>query len=231
MPKIANDYSKVVIYKLVHKDDRNDENIYIGSTTDFIRRKHTHKSSCYNQNNRAYIHKKYEYIRNNGGWKEWLMLEIEKYPCNDHNEANAREEYWRRTLTPNLNALKCHRTPEDNDEYGKKYYEDNKEEIAKKYKIYRDENIDKINEQRQGYRDTHKVEKAEADKKYRENNVEKVKDMKKKYYDDNKEKLAEKDAIKVQCPICGTLGAKNKLKRHQETVKCQSFLKSIPLVE
>ena len=30
-------------------------------------------------------------IRENGDWNNWSMIEIEKYPCNDDNEARARE--------------------------------------------------------------------------------------------------------------------------------------------
>ena len=40
-------------------------------------------------------------IRKNGGWENWCMIEIEKYPCNDKNEAKARERYWLETLNYN----------------------------------------------------------------------------------------------------------------------------------
>ena len=33
MPKIPVDYSKTQIYKLVHKNDTDDQNIYVGHTT------------------------------------------------------------------------------------------------------------------------------------------------------------------------------------------------------
>ena len=48
MPKVPIDYAKTIIYKLVHKDDLYDENIYTGHTTDFICRKNHHKSVCNN---------------------------------------------------------------------------------------------------------------------------------------------------------------------------------------
>ena len=35
--------------------------------------------------------------------KNWSMLEIEKYPCKDRNEAQVRERYWIETLNANLN--------------------------------------------------------------------------------------------------------------------------------
>ena len=46
MPKLPTDYSKTIIYKLVHNEDYDNANIYIGSTTDFIRRKNNHKNCC-----------------------------------------------------------------------------------------------------------------------------------------------------------------------------------------
>jgi len=49
MPKVPIDYSKTVIYKLVHKEDYDNANLYIGSTTNFTKRKCEHKSDCMNE--------------------------------------------------------------------------------------------------------------------------------------------------------------------------------------
>jgi len=35
MPKVPTDYTKTIIYKLVHKEDYDNANVYIGSTTNF----------------------------------------------------------------------------------------------------------------------------------------------------------------------------------------------------
>ena len=56
---------------------------------------------------KEYKFKVYDFIRNNGDWDNWSMIEIEKYPCNDGNEAKARERYWIETLKATLNE----RTP------------------------------------------------------------------------------------------------------------------------
>ena len=89
MPKISTDYSKIVIYKLVHKEDYDYANIYIGSTSNFRPRKSHHKSSCNNEKDFKYNQKNCQSIRDNGGWDEWNMIEIEKNPCNDKREAEA----------------------------------------------------------------------------------------------------------------------------------------------
>jgi len=54
MPKTAIDYSKTQIYKLIHNDDINNENIYIGSTTNFVKRKWEHKDNCTNEKSKKH---------------------------------------------------------------------------------------------------------------------------------------------------------------------------------
>jgi hypothetical protein len=68
------------------------------------------------------------------------MIEVEKYPCNDGNEARAREEYWRCYFNANLNDMKAFRTePEKKD-----YYQDKQQDILKQKKEYYIANRDKI---------------------------------------------------------------------------------------
>jgi len=94
MPRTPIDYIKTLIYKLVHKDDMENINIYIGSTTDFKSRKTKQKSSCNNPNGKDYNLKVYKVICENGGWEEWVMIELQKFPCTDKREAHARERFW-----------------------------------------------------------------------------------------------------------------------------------------
>lgn len=93
MPKDIINYSSTIIYKIVCKD-LNVKDIYVGHTTNFIRRKANHKYDCNNPNSKPYNFKIYLTIRENGGWSNWEMIEVEKYNCNDRNEAAARERYW-----------------------------------------------------------------------------------------------------------------------------------------
>ena len=157
MPKVPTDYTKIVIYKLVHKEDYDNANIYIGSTSNFTKRKSQHKFSCLNEKDKKYNQKNYQSIRNNGGWDEWNMIEIEKYPCNDKREAETKEEYWRIHFNAVLNSKACISSNEDkkekrkiyratNKEKIKEYRQDNKEKIVKQVKQYYDENIQKITE-------------------------------------------------------------------------------------
>ena len=137
MPRTNINYNNTIIYKLVHKEDYDNANIYIGSTTDFIRRKCEHKKRCKNEKDKNYNNKTYQFIRNNGGWECFNMIEVEKYPCNDGNEVRQREEYWRCYLNANLNMIKAFRTKEQEIE-DKKYYRDNNKETRAEYdkKLY-----------------------------------------------------------------------------------------------
>ena len=106
MPRLAIDYSNAVIYKLSCKDKSITE-IYIGSTTHFINRKNTHKTCCHTVNNKVYNTPKYIFIRANGGWENWEMIEIEKFSCNNKRELEKREEELRCQFEAKLNSNAC----------------------------------------------------------------------------------------------------------------------------
>jgi hypothetical protein len=129
MPRKIIDYSKTIMYKIVSKD-LNNNYIYVGSTTDFAKRKYNHKSSCTNENHSHFNFKVYKTIRENGGWNEFEMIEIEKYPCNDSNESAARERYWKEHFNANMNSNIPGAFNElGKIEYDRKYQIDNKKQI------------------------------------------------------------------------------------------------------
>jgi hypothetical protein len=128
-------YEKTIIYKLFCKDDDVKE-IYIGSTVNFRTRKIHHKYRCNNEKDNAHNLYVYRFIRNHGGWKNWDMVPIEKYSCNDKTEKLIRERYWIESLNSKLNTDIPGRTREEyNREYNKEYQ-----------KEYRVVNKDKIRE-------------------------------------------------------------------------------------
>ena len=147
MPKTNIDYSKTVIYKIVCNDE-NVDYIYVGSTTDFTKRKSRHKYDCNKENSTTYNNKKYIQIRENGGWENFKMIEIEKYPCNDNREAEAREEEIRKNLRANANMRRCYITREealgDMKIRNIEYYKHNSENIKNSSKIYYQTNKEKI---------------------------------------------------------------------------------------
>lgn len=130
------DYLNTIIYKITHKEDFENTNIYIGSTRNLLNRKYTHKSACCNSRDKKYNQKKYTFIRENGGWFEWEIKEIEKYPCNSKREGEEREEYWRQFYNAKLNTIKAYTTIEEKlkrEAYLQRLrYEKNKINILKK---------------------------------------------------------------------------------------------------
>ena len=151
-------YQNSIIYKLCHCNDLNNENIYIGSTTNFRMRKNQHKTICNNEKSKKYNYPVYNYIRDNGGWDEWQMIPIEVFPCNDKKELEVRERHHIELLKPTLNKIIPTRTH-------KQWYVDNKEVIIQKVK---------------GWYETNKEKKAQYDKQYHNDNKEKKQKKEKK---------------------------------------------------
>ena len=81
-------YNNSTIYKLCCKDISIKE-IYIGSTTNFNRRKQQHKSNCNNSDYNVY-----QFIRNNGNWQNWSMIEIENINVNNKRKLETKEREY-----------------------------------------------------------------------------------------------------------------------------------------
>ena len=120
MPKVPIDYSKAFIYKLCCLDV-NIKEIYIGSSTNFKQRKRQHKTDCIREKGKSYNRYVYGFIRDNGGWSNWCMIELYKFPCNDRRELQCEENRMMNELQSQLNSRKSYQTKEDRDEYIKNH--------------------------------------------------------------------------------------------------------------
>jgi len=100
MPKDIIDYSNTIIYKIIC-NDHSVTDIYVGHTTNFVKRKYQHKTLC---NNKSKL-KIYDVIRQNGGWDNWSMVEIAKYCCQDVTEARIKEQEHYELLKQTLNTV------------------------------------------------------------------------------------------------------------------------------
>jgi len=212
MPRQNIDYSNTVIYKIVCNDE-NVDYIYVGSTTNFTKRKYAHKSHCNNINDKEYNQKKYVQIRENGGWESFRMIEVEKYPCNDKREAEKREEEVRLELKANMNSIRCYITEEEKKDHQKTYYK----EYNKVNKIKMD-----------GYRKHYKDINKEYFKKYYEANKEKLFEKAKVYRAANEDKIkqyneANKETFHCDCGSISRIGNKT---HHFKTFKHQNYLKT-----
>ena len=221
MPRKAKDYSKGLVYKLVCLDP-NVKETYVGSTTNFTKRKHSHHLNCICPVGIAYNKKAHLFIRENGGWENWNMVLIEYYPCETELELGRRENYWIHELQASLNCItppmygtqkeyrETHR--EQKTEYDKEYREANKERIAERIKEYYEAHREEILEYQKQYNEANKEHIDEYQKQYREKNKEKILENQKEYYEANKEKLLEKHICE-----CGREYTYNHKKRHEKS--------------
>jgi hypothetical protein len=121
-----------------------------------------------NKRDKHYNLKIYRIIRKNGGWMNWSMIEIEKYPCKDSIEACKKE----RELYESLNC-------QMNTNFPQRDYQEwriaNKENVARNVKNYAEMNNETI---------------AEYKKNYANNNKEKIDIYKKEWYFCNKQEIS-----------------------------------------
>ena len=101
MPKEPIKYENTIIYKIVCLvPDIN--NIYVGYTTDIIRRKYYHKIKSLDPKNNKY--KLYHFINKHGGFNNFDIIEIRKYPCMNNNEAKSQQYKYIKLLNADLNS-------------------------------------------------------------------------------------------------------------------------------
>ena len=119
-------YENCVIYKLVHKEDEDAYEKYVGHTIQSLtRRMLEHRNCCSNENRHGHNFKLYKYIRENGGIDMWEIVKIIDYPCKNDIEAGKKEGEYIISLKCSLNTQLAGRDKNQ-------YYYDNKEENNRK---------------------------------------------------------------------------------------------------
>jgi len=197
-------YDNSVIYKLVHKNDQDNENIYIGSTTNFRGRKVKHREKYYDKKAKEYNYKVYQFIRENGGWDEWEMIAVETYPCESKRQLEIRERFHIETLKSKLNQIIPTRTQ-------KEYRDGNKELIKERKKKEYENNKEHI--------------KARSLKNYYAKHEEN-KERKKQHSKENRDKISEKNKEKITCE-CGCILSRNHITRHRKTDKHKKKMEAL----
>ena len=238
MLKVAIDYSKTVIYKIVCKD-LNVNYKYVGQTTNLNKRRNQHKTACNNESDKRHHLYVYQNIRDNGGWENWIVVEVEKYPCKDFNEAGKRERFHIEQFG-NLNKVIPTRTDKEYrethkthiSEYQKIHYQENKKTLSQQQKIYRENNREAIQAQQKIYSENNKdKQKTRQHRWYQKNkNKEAFLEKSKIYRENNKEKIMNRMMRVVKCE-CGTGIASCSLIRHKKTKKHINLMENLPKSE
>ena len=102
--RIMSDYRKFSIYKIYLIKDPSI--CYVGSTINFSRRKSQHKKNCINRTSKKYKYPLYQFIRSMGGWDNFNIEILEKYPCNTKQEGLEREKALIRIHDAKINVNK-----------------------------------------------------------------------------------------------------------------------------
>jgi hypothetical protein len=173
-------YSNGIIYKIVCIDTEIKQ-MYIGSTTNFNRRRTEHKCTCNLITGKNYNLNVYQFIRSNGGWDNWSMIQLEAYSAADKRQLETRERYYIDLMKPSLNKVIPTRDMID-------WRTENKVEIDKKNKIYKSEHKVEISKKGKIYRNEHKLEISKNQKIYQSENKVKLNLYNKKYRTENKDK-------------------------------------------
>jgi hypothetical protein len=194
MPKLVMNYDNAVIYKIVCNDLTITDS-YVGSTTNFTKRKCGHKNNC--ENNK--LIKVYQVIIANGNWNNWSMILVEEFPTTSKLLLEQRERHWIETLGATLNCILPTRTH-------KEWRDTHKEHVAARGKQYDINNKDKIKDRKALYYQDNKEEKLQ----YYQDNKDKIKKIKDQYY--------QKTKSYVTCE-CGCIVLKQCFKQHQQTDK------------
>ena len=202
MPKEAIKYENIVIYKIVCLlPDINE--IYIGITTDIIRRKYYHKIKSMDPTNNKY--KLYHFINQHGGFNNFDILEIRKYPCINNSEAKAKQYKYIKLLKANLNSNNVI----------------NKCDNIKTFSNENDHRIINITKAR-AVKQNNDIKKQEKQKQINDKNKET------ELYNEQLQKIkAEKKKIKKQLYLQQEINELNNLKKHLNKNKPQPVIQAI----
>ena len=197
--KKQKDYSKAKIYVLRNSVD---DEVYVGSTCQPLsKRFHTHKLNTGYTKTANY--KIYIKMREIGIDKFYIEL-FENCPCENWEQLRRKEGEVIRQLGASLNSRVECRTKSE-------WYNDKKEDILRKQKENRDNNIVEFREKEKNYINNNKDKKREADRKYREKHNEEIKEIRR---------------IKVSCE-CGAVVSKLNLPRHKRSNTHQKYIDTL----
>tara|TARA_Y100000768_G_scaffold388561_1_gene385232 strand:+ start:453 stop:1220 length:768 start_codon:yes stop_codon:yes gene_type:complete len=227
-----------IIYK-IYCNDCND--IYVGSTQNYSKRKSQHRinSRCSYDSVKKRL-KLYKTINEYGGWDNWIMVPIEF--CDESittkRQAEQKEEEWRLKFNTTLNSRKAYTSEEEKKDRKKIWreenkdkvkeqkheeYERNKDQYLERAKIYYEENKDKIKERSHEKYERNKDQYSERAKIYYEENKDKVKEQKHEYYEENKDKIKERRSQKIVCE-CGVTFSRDGIARHCRSKHHQNWI-------
>jgi len=151
MPKGPINYSTACIYQICCRDLEITD-LYVGSTTDLIKRRCAHKSACTNKSGKNYNLHVYQFIRDHGGWDNWEVVKVQDVDCACREDLIKTERAYMERLGATLNKNVPGRSREEwyevNKDYWKEYWEENKERLNEKNRQYNEAHRTELKEKR-----------------------------------------------------------------------------------
>ncbi len=132
------------IYRIKHKLDTDNDNIYIGSTSNLRKRINSHKLACNDEENKNGKSRVYEFMRFNGGFDNF-QFDILELCDGDKNERFGLEHAYILVHKPTLNVRQVFG---DKALHKKKYNDKNRERLNDEGREYYKENKTEINKRR-----------------------------------------------------------------------------------
>ena len=210
------DYQKGKIYAIW---DDNYTECYIGSTCEELSQRMAQHRSKYkrylNHVVGARISSRSILLFDKYGIDNCGIELIETYPCNNKSELRAREGYHQRENTI-VNRCIAGRNK-------KQYYEENKEFINQKKKIYAESRRQERKIYNKQYYHDNKECLSQQMKTYHDNHKEANIERAKRYYLENKSKVQERKRQTTTCD-CGSVVKKYNMSVHLKTLKHQQYL-------
>jgi hypothetical protein len=114
-------YNKSRIYKIWCEDEGVDQ-IYVGSSKNLTNRTRSHKHACSDSSHKSYNLPLYIYIRENGGFENFYVHTLQKFPCKNKKQLQDREQHWIDKLKPTLNCKRANSTIESNKKNRQEFY-------------------------------------------------------------------------------------------------------------
>jgi hypothetical protein len=170
-----------------------------------------HKHACNIETDKKHHLNVYKYIRENGGWDNWVIRPLEEFKCETTIQSRIREQYWVDSKNAKLNMFKAYISEEQRKIQDRQYDLDNK---------------DRIRERKQKYY----INNVEQKKQYYEDNKEHIKEIHANHYQSKKIQVCEdakqyrkKHSNMILCE-CGSNFKEYQESKHKKCKKHKDFI-------
>ena len=141
MPR-ATDYNNCTIYHIRNINSK--QVIYVGSSSNYLKRKSKHKWDCNTEKSDKYNNTLYQYIRSQGGYNLFEVIPVKFLKLENGVQLRIEEQKEMDKYDSLQNKIDSIMTSERREEYHKEYYIKNKKTLKEKHKEYNKKKYEEI---------------------------------------------------------------------------------------